>query len=404
MTKEASSTVGSTVNSENVIYLVKSSNDILVPASGNTAAYLKQTHRIVAIDPNTGNELAIFPNDDKGFYPFPLFFTNGSLLVGGYYPDDQSKRKVELVDATNAKLKVAFDSQVQVDIFSVIDNGNLYRSNVANTSSFVANDLNTAKEKWRIAEYGNRPVVSNGLLYYINPLLQDKRGIFCYDAASSEKKWSIQGPENGSVGDVNPVVTDGSVYYVRSPKTGGNANVIAAIDAKTGKLLWEYPVENAASIKSSMTVADGVLYGSAKNDVFAIDAKTGAKKWNKTLTETLTNDVNTGVTVGNGLVFLVSTGSSTNKVIALDANTGDTKWTSNQTADSFRAIIYANGVLYTGKAAIDASTGGIKWQLKDNSGPFGSTDPTKYYSYYAAGFVLVVKNKTYYPTYSGMQQ
>jgi eukaryotic-like serine/threonine-protein kinase len=408
--KEVVATVGSTVNSENVIYLLKSSYDFIVPAKGNNSAYLGQTHRIVAIDPNNGNELAIFPNTDKGFFPFPLFYENGSLVVGGYYPDDQSKRKNEVLDATNGKIKSSLTtnnrSLYQTDI---VENSIIYHTanTINNVDAATADELLTGKKLWEKTLMGKYPVYANGLIYTLNIYADGiNRGIHCSDAKTGEQKWVGNGGGTW-VAEINPVVSDGLVFYARAPKEGGNINRIVALDAINGKLVWESVVDISTGnkIDASPTIANSVLYFQATKQIFALDAKTGVKKWSKSLTDGINNNGNTNnssVTYGNNMIFIKS---ADDYIIALDAETGNQKWVSNKLKNGINNIIYANGTLYTGTSAIEATSGAIKWELKNNPVPFSTTDITKYYGYSAYyGHVVVLKNKAYYPSLSGMQQ
>jgi outer membrane protein assembly factor BamB len=54
--------------------------------------------------------------------------------------------------------------------------------------------------------------------------------------------------------------------------------IVAALDARTGALTWEFRTGRA--VRSSPAVVDGVLYvGSSDYRLYAIDAMTGAKRW-----------------------------------------------------------------------------------------------------------------------------
>jgi polyvinyl alcohol dehydrogenase (cytochrome) len=72
------------------------------------------------------------------------------------------------------------------------------------------------------------------------------------------------------------VVVDGVVYF------GSWDGKEYAVDAKTGKKIWEY--DCGQSTRSAASFADGILYfGDIAGFLHAVDAKTGVVKWKKRL-------------------------------------------------------------------------------------------------------------------------
>lgn len=115
--------------------------------------------------------------------------------------------------------------------------------------------------------------------------------LVCMDAATGQTLWNTTFPQRGNNYQTHkhrghfPValVADGVVYQ---PGTTGR---LYAVDAGTGKLLWEYPdgqpeahVTTQKGIDChapSPVLVDGVVAFAASGRVHGVDAKTGVKTW-----------------------------------------------------------------------------------------------------------------------------
>jgi alcohol dehydrogenase (cytochrome c) len=91
---------------------------------------------------------------------------------------------------------------------------------------------------------------------------------------------------------------------------------------------WTFPTGGRGGLESAPIVADGKLYLEDQgNNVFALDAATGRLIWNYTYNVAKDarpgNGRARGLAIGLGMLFL---GSRENRLIALDANTGKQVW------------------------------------------------------------------------------
>jgi len=87
--------------------------------------------------------------------------------------------------------------------------------------------------------------------------------------------------------------------------TGGIWN---AVDAATGKILWQTGDPDNASDYGSVSEANGVVYaGSLSGKMYALDAKTGAILWHFTTAGSVID----GPSIVNGVVYW---GSGYNRV------------------------------------------------------------------------------------------
>jgi len=153
------------------------------------------------------------------------------------------------------------------------------------------------------------------------------------DSLSGQICWSQHLGESTRSG---PVVVDGIIYI------GGHFKVMA-IEATTGRMLWEQPT--SGPVNSALTVAGDRLYvGLLDHRLVALSSKNGDLLW-----DFKTGDIITASpVVANGIVYI---GSWDKFIYALDAITGETIW-------QYRArdSIHLHPALYKGRLyANDAS-------------------------------------------------
>jgi alcohol dehydrogenase (cytochrome c) len=103
--------------------------------------------------------------------------------------------------------------------------------------------------------------------------------------------------------EATPLVYDG-VMYLPSP-----GDLIQAIDAKTGDLIWEYqrklPEGARRSTKRNIAIhGTSIISTSSHNHVFALDAQTGALQWEtQILDPSLPANASSGPIVANGKII-----------------------------------------------------------------------------------------------------
>jgi outer membrane protein assembly factor BamB len=109
-----------------------------------------------------------------------------------------------------------------------------------------------------------------------------------------------------------PVQAEGLVFV------GTGDNLVLALDAETGDLVWQFEAEH--SIWSTPVYEDGVLYvGSLDKHLYALDAETGDLVWE----QALAGSISGAVVVGKDLIYV---GSFDKQLHALDKATGDIRW------------------------------------------------------------------------------
>jgi quinohemoprotein ethanol dehydrogenase len=155
------------------------------------------------------------------------------------------------------------------------------------------------------------------------------------NVADLKVDWFLDLPQD--VGLVStPLVIDGTLYFT------GTMNVIRAVDAATGKLLWEYDPEVAKEVAGKRKIGwkhnrgisfyEGKIFAATWDGrLFALDAKSGDEIWTvrtfdieRSLYITGTPKAFKGkVLIGNGGT---ENGPTRGWVTAYDADTGEEAW------------------------------------------------------------------------------
>jgi alcohol dehydrogenase (cytochrome c) len=141
-------------------------------------------------------------------------------------------------------------------------------------------------------------------------------------------KWAWAMNEGGA-NEVTPVVHDGIMFLSNTD------NIVQALDAKTGKLIWEYRIGPRSPYlyggnRSLALYQDKVFVATTDAHVVALDARSGKLVW-KIAMSAKRHSQTGGVMVIHGKVLVGLTGCSsyaTEKcaIIAYDANTGAVDW------------------------------------------------------------------------------
>lgn len=206
--------------------------------------------------------------------------------------------------------------------------------------------------RWRYLVGGDivaSPTVANGVVY-ISSINGNKR-LYALDAGTGTLIWTYQAPVGGAA-----AVANGIVYFSVN-------NRLWALNAKSGGYLWDDP------LSCSPVIANGVIYCAA-DAVYALNASTGVRLWRHT-----TGDSGFGgITVANGVLYVgaYNNDPSDDKLYALDASTGAFLWEVSLLGGIGGEPSVVNGVVYVTRQfyygndyavyALDAHTGAIIWQ------------------------------------------
>ena len=166
-----------------------------------------------------------------------------------------------------------------------------------------------------------------------------------------------------------PVVLDGVVYV------GSNNGRFYALDAASGKPRWAFAA--AGPVNSSATVRAGVVYFADDHAVYALDARTGAKRWRARFGPDVAHPghdwdfFQSSPTVAGRRLYV---GSGDGNLYAFDAATGAPAWTFATKGRVRSTPAVAGGTVYVGSFdgnlyAINAESGTLRWRFKTKGNP-----------------------------------
>lgn len=173
-----------------------------------------------------------------------------------------------------------------------------------------------------------------------------------------------------------PIYAGGKLYFVN------NNGYAYALDANTGKVLWERRI--GALNASSPAYYRHRLYivNLVPGHIVKLDAKTGKVLWKRSLP---------GRAESSPLVFhrTVYFGCEDGELFALSTRNGHTRWATTLGGPVKSAPAYHDGVLFVGDYggymnAVDAKTGKLKWQSSSLGQGFGTSG--EFYSTPAVAF------------------
>ncbi len=251
-------------------------------------------------------------------------------------------------------------------------------------------DAATGEKKWEFLagdNFQSSPAYADGVLYVT---CYDKK-LYALDAKTGSKLWEFA--TNWVFTNGSPCVANGIVYVP--------SDYLYAIDAKTGKEIWKYrDHKNSDEFQASPTVVDGVVYCSSRGCAFitagpsALDAKTGALIWHKSMCNTQSSPM----VEGNSVYY----GNELDGLYSFNKATGEQNWFfDTKDVIDISSPTYSDGLVYIGcwdknLYAIDAATGKQKWAFDGgwiNSSPIVS-DGLIYFGSNHKGMVYALDSKS----------
>ncbi|HTR74046.1 MAG TPA: PQQ-binding-like beta-propeller repeat protein [Solirubrobacterales bacterium] len=150
-------------------------------------------------------------------------------------------------------------------------------------------------------------------------------------AAKLKLAWKVPSQARSTFGSfsASPVVS-GGVVYMQDLESN-----VSAIDLESGETLWETKMEEPDQGPNGVTVAEGMVFGATATEAFALEAATGQEVWSTQLTTVPKEAIDMSPGVHDGMVYVstVPTGVSAEYnggiagvLWALDAKTGAKKW------------------------------------------------------------------------------
>jgi outer membrane protein assembly factor BamB len=252
---------------------------------------------------------------------------------------------------------------------------NIDTNTISRHSRVLALNAATGEKVWqfepeRSASGFHSPTVAGGIVYIVgrNFGAGSTGLLYALDGTSGELLWKQEtGTSRISGYEAPPVAVENGVVYLAA---GG----LFALDASTGETYWSTDSEKGAyraTGKNAPAVADGRLY-IGRGTTTTLEARNvvdGSRAWIYNVTnENKTTEAGTwtGAAVDNDTIYAGFNDRIEQKstVYALAVNSGTIRW---QTTFSDNRLVHtpaiADGVLYTGGAALRLDDGSIRWRL-----------------------------------------
>ena len=216
------------------------------------------------------------------------------------------------------------------------------------------------------------------------------------------QKWKV----DVGLGYATPLVVGNRVYQFARK---GEREVMMAIDADSGKVLWETghtatftmmsaTVQHGPGPKATPIFSNGRLYSIGMTGIVtAYDAASGKQLWQKpgsSLMPMFTTHSFSPI-IDRGLVIFHLGGHDEGAITALDVNTGDVKWTWRGDGPGYGSPVLAEFggtrqivTITQGKlVGVDVATGALLWER-----PFVSPNFTNSNTPVVAGDLLIVSS------------
>ncbi|MCX4819860.1 serine/threonine-protein kinase [Streptomyces sp. NBC_01142] len=234
----------------------------------------------------------------------------------------------------------------------VIVDGKVYFGDHGGTLHALDTDSGTPVWKYGGLK-GARPVtIADGVVYAFSG---NSGALHSVDADTGDRRWSFKiddastgaAPKGTDYLFTNVAVAKGTVYLLTNPWPTGRP-ALYALDAGTGKELWNHPVDRGLS--TALTVADGVIYCGLggkdyENYLYALDADTGDQLW-RIKTGGSNRGKVTSLSVAGSTVYF---GSEEGTFYAADATNGEVRWkyrSESEDAEWTDPPLVSDGVVY----------------------------------------------------------
>ena len=180
---------------------------------------------------------------------------------------------------------------------------------------------------------------------------------------SERLAWSIS--LGGMTTIYPPLLAQETLFIATHDHIMGAGNRICAVDPDSGDILWSVPLSN--NIASSMAYEAGRLFAvDVCGQLYAIDANSGKLLWERRMFSMIPNTFQQGVVVNQGIVYICAG----NTAAALRSSDGETLWNRNlspgTTNTSASTIIYGDillsGTHWSNRYALSTEDGRELWR------------------------------------------
>ncbi len=199
-----------------------------------------------------------------------------------------------------------------------------------------------------------------------------------FDKGESESGYEWQTQLGGRNLYAEPVLVGDKLYVATIDDDYPKTQEIACLSVHTGEKLWSFKPVN--SIKNNIVIKENILVAEdCEGNVYALNAITGEKNWQKDLGLTWYKITSLGLTVSaNNRIYC----GNERHIHCLDLKTGETIWHKNpkEGDNSPNRMVISGDKLLVGAnwrylAGFDANTGKQKWTLKPEGFSWTTSTP-----------------------------
>jgi outer membrane protein assembly factor BamB len=203
-------------------------------------------------------------------------FTSSPAVANGKVFFGSGDGGVYSVDAATGTLQWKFGTHDVVHASPAVSGNTVYIGSW--DSYFYAIDADSGEAKWSFKS-GEDPAIHNQVGFQGSAAVVDgtvyvgcrDAHVYALDAATGRKKWDYPTSKSWVIG--TPAVRDGVVYVGTS-----DSSRFMALDAKTGRLRFNFDAKSY--MFSSAAIAGDLVYvGDHNGSLYAVDAKSGKLAW-----------------------------------------------------------------------------------------------------------------------------
>lgn len=241
----------------------------------------------------------------------------------------------------------------------VFANGQIYISSMVEGEGYIFVLDQNGKLKWK-TNYGKEftesypgsrssVVVAGDLMY----MYTGHGELICMNASNGEKKWSKKAfedfdGENIRWGVTETVVVDGDVVYMTP---GGKKNNVVALNRKTGDLIWSSQGKGELSAYCTPLLVElparKLLVTMTADHIIGIDAKTGKMLWDYPQTNRWQVHANTPIFYNGDLFCFSGYGQGGVKLdLSEDGSSVEKAWFNDKLDSRMGGMVVVDGYLY----------------------------------------------------------
>lgn len=202
------------------------------------------------------------------------FFTSSPAVFNGAVYFGSGDGNVYALNAKSGELQWKFETKDIVHASPAIANNTVYIGSW--DGNLYALDAETGAEKWRY-KAGEDPINYNQIGFQSSPVVVDgivyvgcrDSHLYAIDAATGRKKWDYY--MGGTWVSSTPLVRDGLVYTI--------GNKFYALDAKSGRLKFILDEPKDWSPSSPIIAGDQIYVGGFNGRLYSLNAKSGKLVW-----------------------------------------------------------------------------------------------------------------------------